>query len=503
MISPATDPDRTIVMSASLPVVRCFATRTPQKERFETAGVTHRFRVSSSFAAPEPWHAMNAGDSTLRSRTEAHRTGEPTPAEIEARVRWARRQGYVAWFWPDVPIAGWRAGLLEIERVAGLLIGRTMPGTRAHNTRLCFDLPDHADARALGIAAFTSGMGPLLGYWIECGLLNGQPDVDAVLRVQLQHSRRRAERMQLATMTALDLLGEAGCEPILVKSAHTSLALFEEPGLRPAADIDLVVESTRYAQAEEALAHAGYRLVKRRRNPRKSDWAPPGAPSSLRSLDFTHEANPFTLELHGSLDREFYGVRTLRFGFIAHLGVVPAPDIHPRARVLAQPLLATYLAAHASEELHQLQLIRLVELALLIRRDVAAGVLDWRELDSLLANRAAHRFTFPAVALVERLAPGTIDPWFLARISSSASERMKGVLGRMTPATAQRLDELSLDERFLWTEGSVEIVRRLLHLFRPPHDGRSLLRYWADRLTRLVRGRVSLRRGGDVRGTED
>jgi hypothetical protein len=72
---------------------------------------------------------------------------------------------------------------------------------------------------------------------------------------------------------------------------------------------------------------------------------------------------------------------------------------------------------------------------------------------------------------------------------------MRAVVGRMSPATAQRLDGLSLDERFLWTDGLVETVRRFLHLFRPPRDGRSLARHWTDRVTRLMRGRVSLRRG--------
>lgn len=445
---------------------------------------------------------MNARDPHPRSHDDTPAVHDLAPAEIEARVQWARRQGYVAWFWPDVTLPAWRACLLEIEHVASQLIAASGAGfADSPQPPARLDLPRGTDARAMGIAAFTSGMGPLLGHWIESGRLDALEDVRSVLRLHLDHSRGRARHMRAATRAALDLLGDIGTQPILVKAAHTSHALFEQPGLRPAADVDLVVRRAEFDDAEAALIRAGYRLLKRRRDPRKSDLVPPGAPTVLRSLDLTHESNPFTLELHGSLDREFYGVRTLRFGFITHLMVEDAPGIHQHARVLSQPLHAAYLAAHASEELHQLQLIRLVELALLLRRDAASGALDWREMDALLANRAAHRFTYPAFALVERLAPGTVDPWFLARIEAFASDRMKRVLERMTPATAQRLDELSLDERFLWTEGSFEVVRRMLHLFRPPRDGRSFARHWTDRLTRLVRGRVSIRRGsGELDG---
>ncbi|MGH7500873.1 MAG: nucleotidyltransferase family protein [Longimicrobiales bacterium] len=446
---------------------------------------------------------MNPDDARSLDASVRPITHELTPDEIDARLRWARRQGYIAWFWPDVEVGAWRACLQEIERVTGVLLAADRaiepyaalpdPAGRASATTALVT-PQGADARALGIAAFTSGMGPLLGYWIEQDQLTADAALSSLLAEHLDHSRRRASRMHAARQRALDVLGSIGLKPILVKAAHTGTSLFAEAGLRPAADIDLVVDRTRFAAAEVALASAGYVLAKRRRNPRKSDWIPPGAPRRLRSLDVTHADNPFTLELHGSLDREFYGVRTVRFSSIGHLAVEGASELHPSARVLTQPLLTAYLAAHASEELHQLQLIRLVELVLLVRRDSASGALDWRELNALLVNRAAHRFTYPAFDLAERLVPGTIDAWFRRQLSRHASERMQAVVARIGPGTAQRLDELSLDERFLWTEGPFEAVRRFLHLLAPPRDGQSIMRHWTDRLTRLIRGRVSVRR---------
>src|SRR5690606_25812828 len=115
------------------------------------------------------------------------------------------------------------------------------------------------------------------------------------------------------------------------------------------------------------------------RNPYKCDWSPAGAARLPRSLSLTHEHDPVTLDIHASLDRNFFGVGVVRLDRL--LARSPEERWGPcaAARVPGQPLLTLLLAAHASEGLHGLSLIRLVELAWVIRRDVERGALDWRE----------------------------------------------------------------------------------------------------------------------------
>jgi hypothetical protein len=413
---------------------------------------------------------------------------ELTSAEIEARFRWARKQGHVAYLWPDVPVDAWRACLREIEHATRLVLGS---GRR--DVELI--LPPGGDAQAAGIAAFTSGMGPLLGHWLAAGRLTAPPDVTSLLRIHLDHGRRRSARMREAMHATLQLLAANEIDTVVVKSAHTAVTYFDEPGVRPAADIDLIVPARRAAEAARVLAADGYTLLKAQRRPWKSDWSPPGSPRVLRSIEMTHADNPFTVELHDSIDRDFFGVRTLRFGRLGPGNTVPAPEIHAWARVLAQPWLTVFIAAHASEELHQLQLIRIVELIQVIRRDIGEGHTDWPEVMSAIRFIGGLRFVYPAFELAEQLSPGIVDPVARAELQAAATPQMRRVLERMSPGTAQRLEGLSLDERFLWVGGPFEMMRRVGLLLWPTRgQSRALHHVYRERVTRLLRGRVSMRR---------
>jgi hypothetical protein len=421
-------------------------------------------------------------------RAPAIHAFELTPAEIEARFRWARHQGHIAYLWPDVPVDAWRACLREIEHVTRLVLS-------TDRAAIEFQSPPGADTRATGIAAFTSGMGPLLGYWIDSGRIAAPADLAALLMLHLEHARRRAERMQRALIGTLDRLAAHDVEVVIIKSAHTARIYFPEPGVRPAADLDLVVAPRNVPVAVRVLEDEGYVRLKAQRKPYKSDWAPPDSPRTLRSLELTHADNPFTVELHDSIDRDFFGVRTFRLGQLGPANTTPAPEIHPAARVLLQPVLALSLAAHASEELHQLQLVRIVELVEVIRRDIGEGRTDWRELMATLRWTGGLRFVYPAFELAEQLAPGTVDEAARSELSAAATPRMRRVLERMGPGTAQRLEGLSLDERFLWTRGPAEILRRLAHMLWPTRgESRPLSNVYGERFNRLMRGRVSLRR---------
>ncbi|MCI0432549.1 MAG: nucleotidyltransferase family protein [Gemmatimonadetes bacterium] len=430
---------------------------------------------------------------------------------LRERLRWARRQGHEAWVWPEVPIADWRASLAEIERVTRVMVSAGVPdeGSLGHPdggpSTASFTLPLDATVRArleppcgvlpLGIAAFTSGMGPLLGHWIDRGAIEAEPGVAALLADHLDHGRRRARLMREATVAAVSLLADAGIRVVLVKSAHTAAVYFADPDTRPAADIDLVVDASALEPAEAALARAGHVMAKRTRRPAKSDWTPPGVSTRLRSLDLSHADNPFTIELHAGLDRDFFGVRTVRFGPLLDHELAEAPAPFRPAFVLRQPLLAAYLAVHASEELHQLQLVRILELAMVLRRDARLGALDWSALKDRLRSCDALRFAFPALELAERLSPGALEGSFRERLHGAATPRMRRVVARVGPGTAQRLDGVSLEERLVWARGPVETARRLWRLISPfSGDARTMLRILARRLIRLAKGRVSIRR---------
>ncbi|HEX7049398.1 MAG TPA: nucleotidyltransferase family protein [Longimicrobiales bacterium] len=411
------------------------------------------------------------------------------PEAIAARFRWARERGHPAWLWPEISVVAWRAALDAIERVATELL--TDPRAEA---RLALPSTGSEAVRALGVAAYTSGLGPLLGYWIETDRLAADADAAALLHVHLVHGRGRAERFRRELRRTLDVLAAAEIHAVVLKGAHTAYSHFPEPGLRPAADIDLAVEPRQVDGAERALAAAGYAITRRQPWLRRSDWVPPGAPTRLRSLEVIHADDPYTIDLHASLDRDFFGIRTVRPGTADEESTNPWPSFHPAARVLRQPLLAAFLAIHASEGLHNLTLLRLTELVLVLRKDSAAGRLRWDDLTGLLEDAGALRFACPALILAERLAPGTVAPGLLSAVADAAPPRMARLLATLRPAGAQRVDRLSLGERFLWASGPIEHLRRAVHMIWPTSIRGSfgkVRHIYGERLYRLLRGRVA------------
>lgn len=363
--------------------------------------------------------------------------------------------------------------------------------------RVGLDTSGDEQVRALEVAAFTSGTGPLLGWWIEQGLLDASGRVRALLEVHLDHGRTRAARMHLALREAAGALETADVRVTVLKGAHTAHTYFPEPGVRPMADLDLLVAEGDTARAERALRTAGYTLVpgSQLARPYRSDWRPSGAPATVRSLTVHHESNPYTVDLHGSLDVDFFGVRTIRFGAPAGTERVPAPWTSTRATALAPTLLVAYLAAHASQGLYNLTLIRLIELALLLRLEAQRDSF-WDELAALLQRLRAERFVYPAFALVERLIPSAVEPAIMTRLTRAATPALRDVVARTTPATAQGLERIVLAERFMWAATPVEHLRRAAYMLVPTGlhgSARRLHRIYLDRAFRLLRGRISLR----------
>ncbi|HEX7120128.1 MAG TPA: nucleotidyltransferase family protein [Longimicrobiales bacterium] len=461
----------------------------------------------------------------------AHTRFEPFPFNafdlpvetIAARFRWARRRGHPGYLWPDVPIAEWRASLEAIERVAAALLARGgMPAalggvaeatgaTPATGSRP--EMPAlapasgparphaHAPAPALGpvtltlpggtlalsVAAYSSGLGPWLGHAHESGALEAEGEAGALLRLHLEHARARARRLEAELLRTLDVLAGAGIRATVLKGAHTARAYFPEPATRPTADLDLAVDD--FAAAERALERAGYTLARRQPRPRQSTLVPPGAPTRLRTLALVHADDPYTLDLHASLDRDFFGVRTIRFGPLAE-ATAPWPALHPGARALHPPTLLAFLAVHASQGLHNLTLLRQLELVLVARADAAAGRLRWPELVACLERAGALRFAYPALALAERLAPGTIDPDALTALAAAATPRMRRIVAGLRPSGAQRPERLSLDERLMWARGPIEHARRVMYMAWPLWIGASpgeLRRIYAERAGQVLR----------------
>jgi hypothetical protein len=358
---------------------------------------------------------------------------------VEERIRWARRRGYASWIWPDVPVENWRSAARAItDVVRKVLAGET-------GVVLACD-----DPRAASLAGYTSGAGPLLGYWIESRVVQTSEEMAAVFQLHLAHNRERMAELSRIAKEAVSKLAKAGVRPLVVKSMHTAFCYFPEPGARTASDIDIVVSMEQIPAAESVFAELGYNRIFRFGSPYSCDWVLPSAPRAPRTLMYVHRSDPWGFDVQGTLNRRLPTGVQMRLDAVYRPGEAEAWKLSGDGAALPQPLLALHLAAHVSEALMNATLQRLVELIFVIRTDVAAGRLRWQEFLEAADAIGGRRFVYPALMLCEKLAPDTIPRGVLEACAADAPGNLRALMKRLSIEDAQPLGKHSLRERFMW-----------------------------------------------------
>jgi hypothetical protein len=395
--------------------------------------------------------------------------------EFRRRRTEARRTGNPAWLWPEVPVDQWSEIMRQVATAAADVLAGKAAGTGA------------CDPMALSLACYTSGVGPLLGWWIEEGKLSAPPELAYLLGLHLEQGRLRAARTQPKSLEIVSALVECGVPVVVLKGGHTAHSYFPDPATRPASDLDLLVPRDFAAQSEVALARLGLECAGRLR--RESSWMPAAAQREPQSLWLIHADDPWSVDLHSSLDFSANpGASLVRFDMAEPIETSEPWPLQDSAGVLSQPLLLLHLAVHASGGFHSLTLLRMIEIVLVIRRDVGNGRLSWDEFQHLGALTNALGATYPALAMTERLAPGTIPPHILEICAELAPPRTRALVGKLSPATAHRVNRASIAEHFMWVIGVSGWARQLASDLAPGSD------FWPiyqARAYRLLRGRIS------------
>lgn len=279
-----------------------------------------------------------------------------------------------------------------------------------------------------------------------------------------------------------------GVDVTILKGMNTAHTYFPEPGARPLSDIDLLVSPSDEAAAGEALSSMGFEpgiTGRCQRNWRRSDAA-----RQPRSLCFVHADDPWSVDLQTSLSRYMAGG-----GRVARLDEVRRDFgrarwlCNPRAGVLDQPLRLLQLAVHASEGLESLTLLRLVELIIVIKRDEASESLSWSEFLELGQSTDALRYAYPALQCCERLSPGTVPDDVLGRCRRAAPDTVRGIVDRLEPAFAQRVERCSLGERYMWSDTWALRARQFAFDVIPPgvNSFSSLREFYETRFWILMR----------------
>jgi hypothetical protein len=421
--------------------------------------------------------------STPTASTRIPITTDDQPADLSARAR--------AWWFRRDPRALWPALDPTLLQPSADAIGRAVASV-LRGDRSTLGSPRGDDAYAIGIAALLTGTGPLLSYWVEQGSLDVSDAVARVLAKHLVHNRARIARIAREVRPALASFLVAGVMPTIIKGFHTSHVYFPEPGLRPISDVDVVVATDRVPQAEAALRAARFTASDVICKPYKRDWYPPGENGRIWSLELFDARDRWKLELHDGCnfgELPSFGLRLETERWSSRRWDVDGIPV----QTPAQPLVTVILATHLAAELHSRCLLRVVELAFVIRRDRELGLLDWNELEALLTETGAHRFVYPAFALVERLVPGTIDQGVLGRARRASTTVARFVTDRLTPTFPILDDRPILAERLMWMQTREHAVRSIANWVNPEpgRPWRETLRLYHSRAVRALLGRAS------------
>ena len=211
----------------------------------------------------------------------------PTPVppdEVSRRLAdFARTQDPAA-LWPGLDEA-WRIGA---ARSMEAVVRRVLAGERS----VSLDPGAQHAAYALGVAGHTTGMGPLVGRWIEEGLVTTENGPAAFFAEHLMNGRSRAPRIEREVLPAIDALLARNIIPVVLKGFHTARTYFDEPGVRPMADVDLLVHPAEVANAEDALRSVGFRPNSEVLRPySETGSARVSKTASTRSSDQTRDPN--------------------------------------------------------------------------------------------------------------------------------------------------------------------------------------------------------------------
>ncbi len=401
-------------------------------------------------------------------------------AEASKRVVAFERSGDPSDLWPGLSERTRVAAARELERITReVLAGQ--PATIA----------DTFDAYALGVAGHTTGMGPVIGWWIEQGRVAVRADVAVVFARHIDHGRGRAERIGREVLPAMDALVARGIPVTALKGFHTSRVYFDEPAMRRISDVDLLVPPSRIADAESALASVGFEARGPAHRPYKRDWIGPGVDARFFSVEYADARSSWTLELHASLDREYNAGAAARLD--SERGrTLPLVVAGRTLEALEPEMLFIYLACHASQELDSMRLLRVYEMVRVIRHE--SRRLDWTRVLSLLKATGAAAFVYPACSLINDLAPDAMDGRVLGVARASSTWAARHAVPRLAPAGGS-LDERGILRQLMWTRGPAAIVQRLFRtlwpaaITRPDH----VIPGWRARVRRFRKGLLTFR----------
>lgn len=292
----------------------------------------------------------------------------------------------------------------------------------------CLDLPENEpppealfnssseELNYLPAVIFNQGIGPYLHFRYRDKPFYSalRPELQTFLAREYEWNSRRIERMQAELKELLAESGRIGIAVMPLKgSLITSLGTYE-PGIRPMADLDLLIRPSDRENFAEILRKRGYQLQNSENNYSKHDrYIRPS--ERVVSWEGEHPDNPRPIEVHTEIRRRLWGdVGSFDISSWLWSGSENGLVLGEQAWIPKIDSLLLHVALHATENLliGKGRLIQWLDLAYLAVRAQNIETLPF--VDHLL----------PSLILAKRAIPIRMSAVNLNRLASQVHPRL-------------------------------------------------------------------------------
>jgi hypothetical protein len=314
-------------------------------------------------------------------------------------------------------------------------------------------------------AALVHGVTPLLAARLEGSAAWGAlaPELRAYCVEQRSLNGRRVELMRADLAGIVRAAAQEGVRVLPLKGAALVERYYAEPGLRPMADIDLLVRPEELPRLDRALAGLGFQALEETARHRAYGR---GAPVVV-SWDHEHPDNPRGVEVHTRVGEQLRAISyditdslwagASQAAFDGGPGMLPAPAG-----------LLHHLLIHTCHNVinRRLRLIQLYDIALVAPAVSAAA---WVELSGAALAAGEARLLYAPLALAEGffgpLAPGEARE----RLAAAAPPALRQLLSRLTPNAVSLCEPSEASPRFklAWYRPGGEWLGAVLRVLMP------------------------------------
>ena len=282
----------------------------------------------------------------------------------------------------------------------------------------------------------------------------------------------------------LEATRQAGIPVLALKGGALIGHYYEDPAIRPMADLDFLVSARDQGCVGALLQELGYQEIMS--PPRHRRYLLTRRGVQITSTQSEHPDNPYLVEIHTEVEENFRGLSCCITGDLwgasepALFGATSGWSVKPWA-------LLQHLLIHASRDLidHRVRLIQLYDISLVMPHLDRS---DWDNLRQAAERRGTACWLYAPLRLMERYLGCPAPHEVMAYLRQDTPARLRLFLERTDLYTLSYLNPFpkSLIDTLSWHRNGRELLVAVRHLVLPPAQDPRLLSQNRPLLTALV-----------------